>query len=113
MLLRNIKLKMKIELVDAMPDLVDAYEMVVLRAIGRGLITLNEWNKKFKYYRDDAGYSFIHLLEGKMSGKIDVFLTENPIMIENREELEDRFGIKIMNMKEFVEEEKLNNEKEK
>lgn len=106
-MLKNIKLKMKIELVNPMPDLIDAYEEVVIRAIGKRLITLEEWNKRFKYYRDYAGYSFIHYLEAKMSGKINCFLTENPIMIENREELEDRFGIKIMNIKEFASEENL------
>lgn len=97
---RNIT--MKIELVNPIPELVETYEDIIYRAIKQKLITLKEWNSRFKYFRDDTGYSFIHLLEGKMSGQINYFLTENPIMIENRNELEKRFKIKIMNMKEFA-----------
>lgn len=93
---------MKIELVNPIPELVETYEDIIYRAIKQKLITLKEWNSRFKYFRDDTGYSFIHLLEGKMSGQINYFLTENPIMIENRNELEKRFKIKIMNMKEFA-----------
>jgi hypothetical protein len=94
---------MKLEFVNPIPSLINDYEAVVIRAIARGWITEKEWNTRFKNFRDDAGYSMIHYFEAKMSGKIGTFLTENPIMIENRDELEKRFGIKIMNMKELAE----------
>ena len=79
------------------------YEEVVSRAIGLKLIKRSEWDERFKDYRDEAGHSFVHYLECIMN-KIDIFLTLNPIMIKNREELEKRFGVKIRNPRELTKE---------
>lgn len=76
------------------------YEEVVSRAIGLKLIKRKEWDERFKDYRDEAGHSFVHYLECIMN-KIDIFLTLNPIMIENREELEKRFGVRIATPEEL------------
>jgi hypothetical protein len=94
---------MKLEFVNAIPELVGSYENVVKTAILTGLITEEEWNERFKFFRDDAGYSFVHYLTCVLNNKMTVFLTENPVMIEHRGELQKRFGVKIINLKEFME----------
>ena len=96
----------EIELVNPIPELVDKYRNVVIRAIQLHLITLEQWNTRYKFYRDDCGYSIIHYLEGYMSGKIGTFITANPIMIDNRDDLQKRFGIKIITLEEFGEDPK-------
>lgn len=93
---------MEIELVNPAEDLIEDYKKEVKKAIEMNLITLDEWNMRFKFYRDDYGYSFIHYLNC-IYFKIDTFLTDNPIMLENRKELEKRFGVKIISSKEFLE----------
>ena len=92
---------MEIELVNPIPELVETYKAVVTIAIRRGLITLEEWNTKYKHYRDEIGYSMIHYLECCMNG-IGNFCTKNKLMLENRKELQDRFGVSIMTLKEMM-----------
>jgi hypothetical protein len=96
-----------IELVNAIPELENDYKKIVIRAISRELITLDEWNTKYKFYRDDCGYSMIHYLECVMH-EIGIFLTSNPIMLNNRKELQKRFKVKIINLDEMMEMEKIN-----
>ena len=106
---------MKIELVDAISHLEDTYRGVVRKMIEADLITLKEWNSKLKTYRDDCGYSIIHYFEA-YNHKAGVFVTINPIMLDNREELEKRFGVKIRTPEELTKEiendDKRNNRKE-
>jgi hypothetical protein len=98
---------MKLEFVDPIPELVKDYENVVKAAIMMGLITEKEWNTRFKFYRDKAGYSFVHYLSCIMSiEKINTFCTENPIMLDNRDELQKRFKVTIVTLKELMEIEK-------
>ena len=96
---------MKIELVNPIENLIGKYKALVHSYIDAELITLEEWNKRFKYFRDDCGYSMIHYLQAAMSN-IDLFMTNNPIMLKNRKELMKRFGVKIITTKEFMEERK-------
>ncbi len=94
---------MKIELVNPIENLIGKYKAQVHSYIDAELITLEEWNERFKYFRDDCGYSIIHYLESAVNN-IDLFMTENPIILKNRKELVKRFGVKIINTKEFMEE---------
>jgi len=94
---------MKIELVEALPLLEAPYRNIIKRMITEKKITLKEWNSKYKNYRDECGYSIIHYFEAYFSG-VEVFLTINPIMIENREELQKIFNVLIMTPEEFMKE---------
>ena len=85
---------MEIELVNPQKDLIPIYKMEVEKFINLKLITLEEWNSRFKNFRDEYGYSFIHYLESTIN-ELDTFITNNPVMLENRKELEKRFGVKI------------------
>jgi len=90
----------QIELVHAIPELKEKYVYIVNRAIELNIITLHEWNRRFKFYRDESGYSFIHYLNCMMKG-INNFITSNEIMINNGKELEKRFGVKVITINEF------------
>lgn len=81
----------------------EKYEEVVSEAIKLKLIKRKEWNNRFKNYRDKFGHSFVHYLECIMN-KIDIFLTLNPIMLRNRDELQERFGVRILSPEEAIEE---------
>ena len=79
------------------------YEKVVSRAVELKIIKREEWDNRFKNYRDEFGHSFVHYLECIMS-KINFFLTINPIMLKNKKELEERFGVKILSPEEAIKE---------
>ena len=81
----------------------EKYEEVVSRAIKLKIIKREEWDNQFKNYRDEFGHSFVHYLECIMS-KIDIFLTLNPIMLKNKKELEERFGVRILSPEEAIKE---------
>jgi predicted nucleic acid-binding protein len=83
-------------------DLEATYEKVAAVAIKKGLITKDEWTNRFKFYRDECGHSFVHLLECKLASKsINVFLTSNKLLLDSRQELQKRFGIEILTVEEF------------
>ncbi len=92
---------MEIELINAIPELENQYKAYVKSFIDAGKITLEEWNSRLKNFRDDDGYSIIHYLESVVN-RLDIFVTLNPIMLENREELEKRFGVKIKTPEELL-----------
>ncbi len=92
----------KIELINDIPELEDKYKERVKYFIISGLITLDEWNTRFKSYRDNYGYSIIHYLECVFND-INIFVTVNPIMLKNKKDLEKRFKVKVMTPKEFGE----------
>lgn len=94
---------MEIELVNPIPELAHKYRAYVHSFISNGNITLEEWNSRLKNFRDEYGYSIIHYLEAVVN-RINLFVTLNPIMIENRKELEKRFGVKIRTPEEQVKE---------
>lgn len=95
---------MEIELVNpATPELASQYRAYVHSFIINGNITLEEWNSRFKHFRDDVGYSIIHYLEAVVN-RISIFITYTKKMIENRKELEKRFGVKIRTPEEQVKE---------
>ena len=48
-------MKDKIELVDAIPYLEAPYRNTVRKMITAKILTLKEWNEKYKYYRDEYG----------------------------------------------------------
>jgi len=79
------------------------YEKVVSRAVKLKIIKREEWDNRFKNYRDEFGHSFVHYLECIMS-KINFFLTINPIMLKNKKELEERFGVRILSPEEAIKE---------
>lgn len=95
---------MNIELVHAIPELEKPYKDLVKKMINAKLITLEEWNTKYKDYRDSCGYSILHYFEAFLF-EIDSFITNNPLMLDNREELEKRFKVKIMTVEEALKEE--------
>ena len=94
---------MKIELIDPIPYLIAPYRNVIRRVINEKKITLGKWNSKYKFYRDKCGYSIINYFEAYFA-KVESFVTTNPIMIENRKELEKIFGVKILNVLEAIDE---------
>ncbi|MEK6884436.1 MAG: hypothetical protein AABY22_32690 [Nanoarchaeota archaeon] len=96
---------MEIELVNAEPSLIEDYKREITRFIRNGMITLNEWNSKFKKFRDKSGYSIIHYLIAS-ENNLDTFITMNPIMLKNKKVLQKRFGVKIQDPNEFVKENK-------
>jgi len=73
---------------------------VVSTSIKLKLITLSEWENRFKDYCDNAGHSFVHYLEANMNG-CDTFLTMNDIMLNNRKELNKRFKAQISSTEDF------------
>lgn len=79
------------------------YEKVVSRAVKLKLIKRKEWDDRFINYRDEYGHSFVHYLECIMH-KIEVFVTINPIMLKNKKELQNRFGVRIASPEELIEE---------
>lgn len=94
---------MQIELIDPIPELEEHYRDVVRKVIDKELITLYEWNIRFKFIRDEFGYSIVHYFNC-LFFDIDCFLTVNPMMLENKEEFEKRFKIKIMTWDEYLKE---------
>ncbi len=76
------------------------YKEIVSRAVKLKIMKRKEWNDRFKTYRDECGHSFVHYLEC-IRNKIDVFLTTNPIMLRNRNELQERFGVRIASPEEL------------
>ena len=83
----------------------EKYEEVVSRAIKLKIIKREEWDNRFKNYRDEAGHSFVHYLECIMSKiNINIFLTLNPIMLKNKKELEKRFGVRILSPEDAIKE---------
>ena len=92
---------MKIELVNPLPELEKQYQSAVKLFIRLELITLEEWNTRFKNFRDDCGYSMIHYLEAVLN-KVDSFVTENPFLLGNRKELVKRFGVEILTAEEML-----------
>lgn len=76
------------------------YNKIVNEAIEKGLITQEEWETKFKFYRDQYGHSFVHLLECRLHD-IGFFITLCPVILENRQELQGKFQVKIMTPLEF------------
>lgn len=79
----------------------EEYELVASEAIGKGIITEDEWEEKFKYYKDGLEHSFVDYLVCILEG-IEIFLTNSQILIENKEEFEERFGVKIVTTEEFT-----------
>ncbi len=86
-----------------MKDLEKMYEEVVSRAIRLKIIKRKEWDDRFKNYRDECGHSFVHYLECIMNN-IEIFVTLNPIMFKHREELQERFGVRIASPEELIKE---------
>ena len=81
----------------------EKYEEIVLRAVKLKIIKRKEWDDRFINYRDEAGHSFVHYLECIMN-KVYIFLTINPIMLKNKKELEERFGVRILSPEEAIKE---------
>ncbi len=94
---------MKIELVDALPELENEYRKQVQLLIDKKLITLKEWNTKYKNYRDSYGYSILNYFSAYL-GKGDIFMTTNEIMLDNRDELTKKFSVKILTPGEALKE---------
>lgn len=95
---------MKIELVNALPELEADYRKEVQLLVDKEIITLEEWNTKYKDYRDDCGYSILHYFSAYLNN-IEVFVTLNPIMLENRDELVNKFKVRILTLEETFKEE--------
>lgn len=100
---------MKIELFKAIPELEHKYRAYVQSFIINQNFTLEEWNSRLKYFRDEVGYSIIHYFEA-VENKSDIFLTFTKSMIENRDELEKRFGLKIRTPEELLKEDAISSE---
>ncbi len=108
---RMTKELMKIELIKVIPELEHEYRAYVHSFISNGNFTLEEWNSRLKYFRDDVGYSIIHYFEAVVN-RLDIFVTFTKKMLENREELEKRFGVKIRTPEEFLKEDAQDNANE-
>ncbi len=91
---------MKIELENPLEGMEEKYREEISKFIARGIISLEEWNKEFKFYRDDFGYSIIHYLISA-SNNLDIFVTNNPLMLKNKKKLEKRFRVKIITLEEL------------
>jgi hypothetical protein len=91
----------EIQLINSIPELEEEYRRTIQKFIDSGILTLEEWNTKYKFYRDKYGYSMISLLECVFFN-IDLFITENLLILQDRKDLEKRFGIRIKNAQEIL-----------
>lgn len=58
------------------------------------------------FYDDYGSDSFIQYINAAMNAKIDYFVTNNERMLNKREELEKKFGLKIASPKELLDKKK-------
>ena len=80
------------------------YAQEVLQlAFEKSLVTPQEYEEKFKgrFYGDFGTDSFIDYLGAVMDGQGQRFLTDNERLLRRREEFQQRFGLKIISMKEM------------
>ena len=77
-------------------------------AFEQNILTEKEYEDKYKdmFYDDYGGDSFIQYLNAVMNAKVDFFVTENERMLNRKDELERRFGLKIASPDEIAEKEK-------
>ncbi len=79
-------------------------EPVLKQAYEQGILTPDEYESKYRgHFFDDYGCdSFIQYLNGAMNAKAEYFTTLNERLIQRREELTGRFGLKIATMEEIA-----------
>ncbi|MEK6846216.1 MAG: hypothetical protein AABY26_05625 [Nanoarchaeota archaeon] len=79
-------------------------EPVLKQAYEQGILTPSEYESKYKgHFYDDYGCdSFIQYLNGAMNAKAEYFTTLNERLISRRDELVDKFGLKIATMEEIA-----------
>ncbi len=79
-------------------------EPVLKQAYELGIITPEEYESKYKgHFYDDYGCdSFIQYLNGAMNAKAEYFTTLNDRLLKRRDELADKFGLKIVTMEEIA-----------
>jgi predicted nucleic acid-binding protein len=78
-------------------------EPVLKQAYEQGILTVEDYESKYKgHFYDDYGCdSFIQYLNGAMNAKAEYFTTLNERLIKRRDELADKFGLKIATLEEI------------
>ncbi len=79
-------------------------EPVLKQAYEQGILTPDEYESKYRgHFFDDYGCdSFIQYLNGAMNAKAEYFTTENERLVKRRDELADKFGLKIVTLEELA-----------
>lgn len=79
-------------------------EAVLKQAYEEGLFTEKEYNERYKdYFYDDYGCdSFIQYINAAMNAKVDRFVTLNERVLQRRNELEEKFKLKIASPEEIL-----------
>ena len=76
-------------------------------AFEKGVLTKEEYEQKYKdmFYDDYGMDSFIQYLDAIIGDrKVDCFVTHNERMLRIKEELKERFGLRVASSKEILEE---------
>ncbi len=79
-------------------------EAVLKQAYEEGLFTEKEYTEGYKdHFYDDYGCdSFIQYINAAMNAKVDCFVTLNERILQRRNELEERFKLKIIGSEEIL-----------
>lgn len=77
---------------------------VLEQAYKEGLFMEKEYNEKYKdHFYDDYGCdSFIQYINAAMNAEIDRFVTVNERILRRRDELEEKFKLKIASPEEII-----------
>lgn len=81
-------------------------EDILNQAIDEKILTKEEYKEKYEdmFYDDFGADSFLQYLNASMNTKdIDYFVTENLRLLNKREDIEKKFKLKIISLKELEE----------
>lgn len=75
---------------------------VLAQAFKKGVLSEKEYTKKYKdrFYGNHGIDSFIDYLNAAMNSKADSFVTDNERLLRAREELQQRFKLKILSLQD-------------
>lgn len=75
-------------------------------AFEKGILTKEEYEEKYKnmFYDDYGMDSFVQYIDAVLSRKVDCFVTHNERMLNKKEELKKRFGLRVTSSKEILKE---------
>lgn len=81
-------------------------DLVLEQAFKEKILSKEEYEKSYKarFYDDFGMDSFVQYLEAVMGDKkVDCFVTENERMLNIKEKLKEKFGLRIASPKEIIE----------
>jgi len=83
-----------------------AKDKILKQAFDEKLFTEEEYEEKYKdmFYDDYGSDSFMQYINAVMNAKINCFVTINERILKRKEELRERFGLRIASLNEILKE---------